>query len=218
MIDFDRLKNSRGAMAAGAAVLVVLGAAGGAGAVQATQPTVEMAPTVQTPITKLATTSDVVTVKGRVTEVYGDRFVMQDASGRAMIAVGREARGAVSVGQQVMVQGRFDDGQLRASYLVDQNGSITAVGPRGPRPGGPVGPGGPGAHGGPHGDGPPPPPPGCASAPGGPGSPGAASPLPRPPVNGIAPTPPAHALQAPPGTTQAPSAGQLPTTGAPVRP
>lgn len=181
MTDVGRLKNSRGVLVAGAAILVVAGAAGGAGAVQATRPTIEMAPTVRTPIARLPTSSGVVTVKGRVAEVYGDRFVVQDASGRAMIAAGREARGAVGVGQTVMVQGRFDDGQLRASYLVDGSGKVAAVGPQGFRPGGPEGhrPHGPGRDG-------PPPPPGCAPAPSGPGVPGA---VPPPPVDGGVPAP-----------------------------
>jgi uncharacterized protein YdeI (BOF family) len=160
MVDWTRLKNSRGALVASAAVLLALGAAGGARAVQATRPTVEMAPTVQMPIAKLPTASGVVTVKGRITEIYGDRFVMQDASGRAMIAMGREGRDTVRVGQAVLVQGRFDDGQLHASYLVDQNGRLV---PAGPQPGGPEGPGGPGnrrQHG-PGPDGAPLPPPGC---------------------------------------------------------
>ncbi|MFD1787044.1 hypothetical protein ACFSC3_05610 [Sphingomonas floccifaciens] len=197
MVDFRTMKNSRAALAAGAAVLVALGAAGGAGAVQATRPNVEMAPTVATPAAKLAASSGVVTVKGRVAEVYGDRFVLQDGSGRAMVAAGREARGTVSVGQSVMVQGRYDEGQLRASYLVDQNGRVAAVGPRA------LGPRGPGPHGGPGRDGPPPPPPaGCAPMPGGPGGAGAVPPPPPPPVGeaagvpGIAPPPPPPASAA----------------------
>jgi hypothetical protein len=92
MVDVGSVTKSRGAKAAGAALLVALGAAGGAGAVQATRPTIEMAPTVQTPISKLSATGDLVTIKGRVAEVFGDRFVVQDASGRAMVAIGREAR------------------------------------------------------------------------------------------------------------------------------
>lgn len=216
MIDFGRVKNSRAGLAAGAAVLVALGAVGGAGAVQATRPSIEMAPTVRTPIAMLATKRGVVTVKGRVAEVYGDRFVVQDASGRALIAAGREARGAVTVGQPVMVQGRYDDGQLRASYLVDQNGSIAAVGPVRPRQDGPGGPGGPGPRGGPGRDGPPPPPPeGCRPAPGGPGGPGAVpqSP-PPPPVNGAAPAANAATSSLPSSAPQTPSAGQtLPAAG-----
>jgi hypothetical protein len=183
MVDVGSFRKSRGAKAAGAALLLALGAAGGAGAVQATRPTIEMAPTVQTPISKLAATSDVVTVKGRVAEVFGDHFVVQDASGRAMIAAGREARGTLNVGEPVMVQGRFNDGQLHASYLVDRNGAIAAVGARGRRPAGPEGldPHGPGR------DGPQPPPPGCAPVPGVPGGPGAVPPRNMPSPNGVAP-------------------------------
>ncbi len=141
-------------LAAAAAVLIALGAGGGAAAVSMTRPTVTMAPTVQTPIAKLASTSGVVTAKGRVAEVFGDRFVVQDGTGRAMVAASRDAM--PSVGSNVMVQGRYDDGVMHAQYLVDPNGSVVPVGPPPPPPGGPRGPGGPG---GPRGDGPPPPPP-----------------------------------------------------------
>lgn len=171
MFDHARFRKSGGVKAAGAALLLALGAAGGAGAVQATRPTIEMAPTVQTPIAKLSRTNDVVTVKGRVAEVFGGHFVVQDATGRAMIAAGREAPGFVSVGQPVMVQGRFENGQLLASYLVDQNGAITAVGPRAPRPAGA------GPRGGPGRDVPPPPSPGCAPTAGVSGGPRAVPPF-----------------------------------------
>jgi multidrug efflux pump subunit AcrA (membrane-fusion protein) len=50
----------------GAAGLLVLGAAGGAGAMALTRPTVEMAPTVPTPIAKLADARGVVSVRGHV--------------------------------------------------------------------------------------------------------------------------------------------------------
>jgi uncharacterized protein YdeI (BOF family) len=208
MVDWTRLKNSRGALVASGAVLLALGAAGGASAVQATRPSIEMAPTVQTPIARLATASGVVTVKGRVAEVYGDRFVMQDASGRAMVAMGHEGRGTVSVGQAVAVQGRYDDEQLQASYLVDQNGRAVAVGRLA---GGPEGPGRPGKPGGPegrpsHGPGgdepPPPPPPGCAPVPG--ASVGRGR-MPTPPletsaaVNGATRTPPTATQPVPRG-------------------
>lgn len=183
MTGLSRFRNRREALVAGAAVLVALGAAGGAGAVRATRPSIEMAPTVQTPIAKLPATSGVVTVKGRVAEVYGDRFVVRDASGRAMIAAGREGRGTISVGQSILVQGRYNDGQLQASYLVDQNGTIAEVGPH---PGGFEGRGDRHPHG-PGRDGPPPP--GCAPAPG-PGELSATPPSPPPPaVDGNISTP-----------------------------
>ncbi|URW74698.1 hypothetical protein M9980_08920 [Sphingomonas donggukensis] len=152
----------RAQLGLGGAVLLGLGAAGGAGAVSLTRPSVEMAPNVATPIARLVNTSGVVTVKGRVAEVFGDRVVLQDASGRTMIDAGRDARGTIAKGAALTVQGRYDDGQLRASYLVDPAGKVSAVGPggRGSDGRGPHGRRGPGGPGGPGHDGPPPPPPG----------------------------------------------------------
>lgn len=157
----------------GVAIGLAIGAAGGAGAISLTRPTVEMAPTVATPVARLDGSSGVVTVKGRVAEVYGDRFVLQDASGRTMIDAGRDA--APARGATVQVQGRYDGGQLRASYLVDGAGKVTPVGrpPRHDR------------HGARH-EGP-------AGGPGAPCAPGA---LP-PPAPGVVP-PPAGAVPPPP--------------------
>lgn len=176
--------NGPGRLGLGVALGLAIGAAGGAGAVSLTRPAVEMAPTNPTPVAKLASSAGVVTVKGRVAEVYGDRFVVQDGSGRTMVDGGRDA--AVTKGATVQVQGRYDDGQLRASYLVDAAGKVTPVGPP-PRPGrhGPEGRGGPGPHGpgGPE-----------ARGPGGPGGPGAPcapgmTPPPPPPADGAVPPP-----------------------------
>ncbi|VXC49620.1 conserved hypothetical protein [Sphingomonas sp. T1] len=142
-----------------AAALLAVGVAGGASAVSLTRPGIEMAPTTPTAIARLSGTSGVVTVKGRVVEIFGDRFVLQDATGRTMIDAGRNGNG-VTADATMTVQGRYDNGQLRASYLVDPNGRIVAGGPPPHGPGGPRGPGGPGAPGR---DGPPPPPPGGAN-------------------------------------------------------
>ena len=139
-----------------AAALLAVGVAGGASAVSLTRPGIEMAPTTPTAIARLSGTSGVVTVKGRVVEIFGDRFVLQDATGRTMIDAGRNGDG-VTAGATMTVQGRYDNGQLRASYLVDPNGRIVAGGPP------PHGRGGPRAPGGPGHDGPPPPPPGGAN-------------------------------------------------------
>lgn len=185
----------------GGAVLLALGAAGGAAAIGATRPAVEMAPVLPVAISALPQHSGLVTVKGRVAEVYGDRFTISDGSGKTMVDAGREGRNVVSAGAPVTVQGRYDEGQLRASFLVDGNGQIDQVGPAGrpPRPphGGPDGPGSPeGRHGpgGPGRDGPPPPPP-----------PGMGCP-PAPPQGGVMPVPPQGAgqvLPAPVGTPRA---------------
>ncbi len=189
--------NGPGKLGLGVALGLAIGAAGGAGAVSLTRPAVEMAPTNPTAVARLASSDGVVTVKGRVAEVYGDRFVVQDATGRTMVNGGRDA--AVTKGAAVQVQGRYDDGQLRASYLVDATGKVTPVGPP-PRPGrhgpdgrGPGGPGGPGPQGpgGPE-----------ARGPGGPGGPGA----PCAP-GAVPPPPPADGARAP-----APTSAPAPAT------
>jgi hypothetical protein len=194
----------------GVAIGLAIGAAGGASAVSLTRPAVEMAPTVATPVAKLANSSGVVTVKGRVAEVYGDRFVVQDGSGRAMVDGGRDA--AVTKGAAVQVQGRYDDGQLRASYVVDADGKVTPVGPPPPRAGkGPDGRG-PGPHG-PHGPGGP-----EARGPGGPGGPGCApGAMPPPPADGAAPPPPpVNGAVPPPPPAGAAPAGAPPVAAAPA--
>ncbi|MEH3158821.1 MAG: hypothetical protein PGN08_07675 [Sphingomonas taxi] len=178
------------------AVVLLAASAGGAGAVAMTRPAVEMAPTVATPIARLPASSGIVTVKGRVAEVYGDRFVVQDASGRTMIDAGREGANTMTRGAPVLVQGRYDDGQLRAHFLVGPNGAVEAVGP---------GPGRrPHDHARPGPDGAPPPPP--AAGPG--------APPPPPPGAGPAGGPP----PAPGGAGAPPPAGVVPGAGAPVPP
>jgi len=157
----------------GAAALLALGFAGGAGAVSLTRSMVTMAPVVPTAVSRLSATQGVVTVKGRVAELYGDRFVVQDGTGKALVAAGRDIA-ALAVGAPVLVQGRFDDGQLRAQYLVDASGRVEEVGPPHPR--------------GPHG--PPPPPPGKDGPPPPPLPGGMAPPPPPPGASGAMPPPP----------------------------
>ena len=195
------------------AVVVLAASAGGAGAMAMTRPSIEMAPTVATPIAKLASSSGIVTVKGRVAEVFGNRIVVQDGSGRAMIDAGPDGASNLTTGAPVMVQGRYDQGQLRAQFLVGPNGAVEAVGPARPPHGpgapppppgaGPAGPPPPPPGAGPAGA-PPPPPPGAGPA--GAGPTGAPPPPPAGP-NGVAPPPP------PPG-----AAGAPPAAGAPVPP
>jgi len=178
MVDTKNLLRRPAALWIGGAALLAAGAAGGAGAVGLTRPGIEMAPIRPVAIASLTRRdSGLVTVRGKVAEVYGDRFTLTDGSARTMVDIGRESEGAVTAGQDVAVQGRYDDGQLRASFLVDAGGRVRAVGPaarmghRGrPGPFGPPGREGPGARG----DGPPPPPPGCVPPP------GAAAPDPQP--------------------------------------
>ncbi|WP_182084237.1 hypothetical protein [Aureimonas sp. ME7] len=111
-------------------------------------------------------------LEGRVAEVFGSRFVLEDATGRTLVETGpRGGRGdLVKAGDTVLVDGRFERGQVDARSI-SVGGAERVVlerphperdGPRGPGRGpGDDGPG-PGPRGGPHGrdhDGPPPPPP-----------------------------------------------------------
>lgn len=192
--------NPRQRLGLGAAILLSIGVAGGAGAVSLTRPSIEMAPTVPTAVSHLATARGIVTVRGRVAEVYGDRFTVQDGSGKALVDAGPRSRLAVQAGSPILVQGRFDNGQLHARYLVDASGTVQEAGP--PPPPGAGAP--PPPHGGP--SAPPPPPPGGPAA--------------LPPPGAGAPPPPPGVVPPPPGapTLPAPNAGARPGTVLPDTP
>lgn len=173
----------------GATALLIIGAAGGACAMAMTRPGVEMAPTVPIPIATLPQASGVITLKGKVAEVFGTRFIVQDGSGRALIDAGPASATIVRQGETLLVQGRYDEERVRASYLVGPDGHIETVGPPVHPPHGPhsPGPGGPGR------EGPPPPPsPPASHAP--------------PPAPSAAPLPPAASTSGPIGRpdTQSP--------------
>lgn len=128
-----------------AAGLLAIGGAGGAITVAATRPSATMAPAVPVAIASLKSGDSIVTIKGRVDQIYGNKVVLADGSGRALVDLGREGEdGAlVAAGQAVTVQGRFDHGFVRAGFLVGADGKVTALGPmHGPD----RGPGGPGGH------------------------------------------------------------------------
>lgn len=185
---WNRLGKRSGLALGGA--LLVLGLAGGAAGMALTRPTVEMAPTVPTAVAKLSGSTGIVSVRGRVAEVYGDRFVVADQTGRTLVDAGR-AGADMRTGSPILIQGRFDNGQLHARYLVDGSGSVQEVGqssrhgPAVPPPPPPVGPGGAGA---------PPPPPGGPDAP--PPPPPAGQAIAQTGNGPVAPPPP------PPATTQ----------------
>lgn len=147
----SRLSQLRGRPAIlGAALgLLVIGGGAGALAVEANRPSMTMAPATPVAIRTLTSDDDsIVTIRGRVAEVYGDKFVLADGSGRALVETGREGEDGtlVGVGQPVTVQGRFDRGSIHAAFLVGADGKVKALGPLGRPPhdrGGPGGPGGP---------------------------------------------------------------------------
>ncbi len=166
----SRLTHFRGrpAILAGALGLLVVGGGAGALAVEANRPSVTMAPATPVAIRTLTNDDDsIVTIRGRVAEIYGDKFVIADASGRALIETGREGEDGtlVGVGQPVTVQGRFDRGTLHAAFLVGADGKVKALGPFGRPPHDRGGPGGPDRNPGAGPDRAPPPPPPARAAP-----------------------------------------------------
>lgn len=137
----------RPALALATVGLLAVGGGAGALAVATSRPSVTMAPATPVAIRSLSD-EGIVTVRGRVVEIYGNKFVLQDASGRALVDTGREGEdGAlVAAGQVVSVQGRFEHGFMHAAFLVAPDGKVTALGPLGRPPHdhrGPHGPRGP---------------------------------------------------------------------------
>jgi hypothetical protein len=102
-----------------------------------------------------------VAIQGEVIDIFGNKFVVQDGSGRALVDTGPrgEDRKIVAKGEAVTVQGRFDRGIIRAQLIAHADGRNEAFGPPGPKGGPKDGPKGP--KDGPRADrdGPPPPPP-----------------------------------------------------------
>jgi uncharacterized protein YdeI (BOF family) len=141
MVDMKNLMGRSAVLWIGGAALLAAGAVGGAGAVGLTRPGIEVAPIRPVAIASLAQRDGgLVTVRGKVAEVYGDRFTIADGSGKTMVDVGRDGDNTVTAGQDLLVQGRYDNDQLRASFLVDGTGRVRAVGPffgRRPHPVGP---------------------------------------------------------------------------------
>ena len=115
--------------------ILAVGLAGGAGAMKLASQTVEMAPMTPVAISAMPDGS-VVTVKGKVAEIFGNKLVIQDDSGRALVETGREGEGGrlVALNETVSVQGRFDDGFLHGSYIVHEDGRTQALGPGGKPP------------------------------------------------------------------------------------
>ena len=126
-----------------AAALVGAFAIGGgvtSAALLARRPALLMLP--PAPITSMHDWSEVA-VKGQVAEVFGNKFVVQDDSGRALVDTGPsgEGRNLVAKSETVVVQGRFEHGSIHAQAISHPDGRNDFVGPPGPPPppGGPAG-------------------------------------------------------------------------------
>lgn len=131
-----RPRLSRGVLAATALVgVLVAGAALGAGGsriIERWQPRSVML-LQPAPIGSMKNDTPVA-IAGEVAEIFGNKFVLQDASGRALVDTGPrgERRQVVVKGESVTIQGRFDRGVVRADVLARADGRNEAFGPPGP--------------------------------------------------------------------------------------
>ena len=75
-------------------------------------------------------------VRGRVSEIFGNMFTVDDGSGRALIDLGPHGQnaGAVIKGETVAVQGMFDRGIVHAQIVSHADGRTEAFGPPSPPP------------------------------------------------------------------------------------
>ncbi len=83
-----------------------------------------------------------VAVKGTVAEIFGNKFVVEDDSGRALVDSGpRGDNGSlVAKSETVTVQGRFEHGFIHAVAIQHGDGRTDVVAPPGPPHPGPLGP------------------------------------------------------------------------------
>ncbi|MBR2686225.1 MAG: hypothetical protein IKE42_00095 [Aquamicrobium sp.] len=78
-----------------------------------------------------------VAVKGNVAEIFGNKFIIADSSGRALVDVGPDGANSPLVAQneEVTIQGRFDDGFVHAGMVIHKDGRVDEL--RAPHPHGP---------------------------------------------------------------------------------
>ncbi len=129
-----RTKPRRGLLVGAVAVPLALGAVGLSLAKPAQTPLTPVAPVAVSALAPSGATA----AKGEVAEVFGNKFILQDGTGRALVETGRAGEGGtlVAKGESVTVQGRFENGFLHASALTRADGKIEPLRPMGPPPGG----------------------------------------------------------------------------------
>ena len=101
-----------------------------------------------TPISALRDTS-ALRIEGRVVERYGNALIVEDASGRMLVQLGKDGAALLPTapGDRLQVDGRFQDGHVHATAVILADGRVVALrgpGPHGPKHGkSPHGPKGP---------------------------------------------------------------------------
>lgn len=129
-----RAKPRRGLLVGAVAVPLALGAVGFSLAQPAQTPLTPVAPVAVSALQP----SGAIAAKGEVAEIFGNKFILQDGTGRALVETGRAGEGGtlVAKGESVTVQGRFENGFLHASVLTRADGKTEPLRPVGPPPGG----------------------------------------------------------------------------------
>ena len=117
------------------AAFLVVGAVAGAGAMRIAdrmQPQAVML--LQPTAINLLRNDTPVAIKGKVSSVFGNAFVVEDGTGRALVDTGPRGEGRTNVApdENVTVQGRFDRGRLQAQMLIRADGTGVGFGP--PKP------------------------------------------------------------------------------------
>jgi len=112
------------------AAIALLGAGGAIGATGARMagPAIEVAPLSPVAIGSLKSNEGLVTVRGKVSEVYGPMFTLADGSGRTLVDGGPRSEGLIAAGTPVTIQGWNRNGVVHASFLVGTDGKVTPLG------------------------------------------------------------------------------------------
>lgn len=139
----SRRPTTRYAMLTGIAIAVLaIGAAAGAGGTRLAQRWQPQSVMLLQPTTidRLESGSPVA-VNGNVVEIFGNKFILEDSTGRALVELGPrgETEDVVTKGETVTVQGRFERGFIHAQIVSHADGRSEAFGPppgpdRGPPP------------------------------------------------------------------------------------
>jgi hypothetical protein len=112
------------------AAIALLGAGGAIGATGARMagPSIEVAPLSPVAIASLKSNEGLVTVRGKVSEIYGSMFTLADGSGRTLVDGGPRSSGLIAAGTPVTIQGWNRNGVVHASFLVGADGKVTPLG------------------------------------------------------------------------------------------
>jgi len=116
--------------------LLAVGAAGGAGANRYIQKSRPQSVLLLQPAPIAQMIPGPVAVKGKVAEVFGNKFIIQDDSGRTLADTGPRGEGGklVAKGETITVQGHFENGFIHANVMTRADGTNEALGPPKHRP------------------------------------------------------------------------------------